>query len=288
MKIEIVKDTPKSQKSGSESLNPRIEQPRWTLKEIALSETVREELDEVLVYLKYRNKLLEEWEFNRFLKSGKGLAINFFGLPGTGKSITAEAIANELKTTMIRVNYGELESSLVGKTSENLSDVFKLSEETGSLLFFDEADTILSKRISNVTQAADHGVNSAKSTLLTLLDKFNGIIIFSTNIFDSYDDAFMRRIVFNIEFLSPDHAMRLQLWQFHLPEPVPKCVDYETLASISEGLCGGDIKNICIKLGLKLLNGSIDSVSQSAVSDLIHNYKEIKTRQKLYKISQDF
>jgi ATP-dependent 26S proteasome regulatory subunit len=177
------------------------------------------------------------------------------------------------------MNYGEVESSLVGGTSDNLVLIFKQAEETNSLLFFDEADSVLSRRISNLSQAADHGVNSAKSTLLTLLDKFNGVIVFATNLFENYDEAFLRRILFNVEFLAPDLEMREQLWRFHLSEKLPKQVSYECLAKISDGLCGGDIKNITIKLGLALLTGKINSIDEFLVREEIERYAEVKKRQ---------
>ncbi len=85
------------------------------------------------------------------------MSINCFGVLGTGKTITAEAIAYELKRLIIKANYGELESSFVGGTSSNLASIFKTAEETKSLLFFDKADAVLIRRIS-----AAHGVNSAK------------------------------------------------------------------------------------------------------------------------------
>ena len=278
MKYEIVKESDKSKKQ--EKAQTLVEQPKWTLEEVALSKSTLEQIDQMVAYIKNRDKLLNDWEFNRFLKTGSALSINFFGIPGTGKSITAEAIARKLEMAIIKVNYGELESSFVGGTSDNLASVFKLAEETKSLLFFDEADAVLSRRISNLSQAADHGVNSAKSTLLTLLDKFNGIIVFATNLFDNYDEAFLRRILFNIQFLAPDLAMREQLWRFHLSQKVPKEVSYEDLANISDGLCGGDIKNITIKLGLKLLTGKVKSIDEALVREEIETDKEIKDRHK--------
>ena len=278
MKYEMVKGSDKSKKQ--EKAQTLVEQPKWTLEEVALSKSTLEQIDQMVAYIKNRDKLLNDWEFNRFLKTGSALSINFFGIPGTGKSITAEAIARKLEMPIIKVNYGELESSFVGGTSDNLASVFKLAEETKSLLFFDEADAVLSRRISNLSQAADHGVNSAKSTLLTLLDKFNGIIVFATNLFDNYDEAFLRRILFNIQFLAPDLAMRQQLWRFHLSQKVPKEVSYEDLANISDGLCGGDIKNITIKLGLKLLTEKVKSIDEALVREEIETYNEIKNRHK--------
>ncbi|MDJ0615168.1 MAG: ATP-binding protein [Calothrix sp. MO_192.B10] len=274
MKYEIIKEKEKNDKQ--DKVKSLVEQPKWILDEVALSQSTIAQIDEMIAYINNRDKLLHEWEFNRFLKMGTGLSINFFGPPGTGKSITAEAIANQLDITLIRVNYGELESSLVGGTSENLSKVFQQAEETKSLLFFDEADAVLSRRISNLSQAADHGVNSAKSMLLHLLDKFDGIIIFATNLFKNYDEAFLRRILFNIEFQPPDYEMRLQLWTFHLSESVPRKISYERLAEISHGLCGGDIRNISMKLGLKLLTGKGSSVNEILAQEEIERYKATK------------
>ncbi|NTW21612.1 MAG: AAA family ATPase [Nostocales cyanobacterium W4_Combined_metabat2_030] len=278
MKYEIVKD--KKDSSSKEPVSSLSETPRWRLDEIALSKSTLEQIEEMIAYVKNRDKLLVEWEFNRFLKTGNGLSINFFGPSGTGKSITAEAIAQKLGMSIIKVNYGELESELVGGTSKNLSKVFQEAEKSGSLLFFDEADAVLSKRISNLSQAADHGVNSAKSTLLTLIDKFNGVIIFATNLFENYDEAFLRRIIFNVEFPVPDMEMRTQLWKFHLSKNVPRNISYERAAEISEGLCGGDIKNITIKLGVKLSVGKTQVIDESVINEEINKYKTIKLRHK--------
>jgi len=280
MKFEIVKDKKDSDsdKSDKQEVVLNIEKPQWTLDEIALSQDTISQIEEMIAYIQYREKLLYEWEFNRFLKAGNGLSINFFGPPGTGKSITAEAIAHTLQTNIAKVNYGEVESEFPGKTSKNLTALFKQADETKSLLFFDEADALLSKRIANLSQAADHGVNTAKSTLLTLLDKFNGVIVFATNLFDNYDEAFLRRIIFNVEFPVPDKAMRTKLWEFHLSPKIPRSLGYERAAEISDGLCGGDIKNITIKLGLKLLAGKAAEINESTMLEEIKRYKAVKER----------
>lgn len=277
MEFEIVKESEPSKENDQNIA--LVEDPKWTLEEIALSKSTLEQIDEMIAYIQNKDKLLSEWQFERFLKTGSALSVNFFGVPGTGKSITSEAIAHKLWMSIIRVNYGEVESSLVGGTSENLVSIFQKAEKSNSLLFFDEADSVLSRRIENLSQAADHGVNSAKSTLLTLLDKFDGIIVFATNLFDNYDEAFVRRILFNVEFLPPDLEMRQQLWRFHLSEKVPREVSYDRLAILSEGLCGGDIRNITIKLGLRLLTGKIETINESLVNEEINLYVQVKKRQ---------
>ena len=275
MNFEIVNATKKGERKRSDNI---IENPSWSLDEIALSEDVIKQIEEMLAYIQNQNKLLHEWQFVRFLKAGSGLSINFFGAPGTGKSITAEAIAHRLGMSIIKANYGELESAFVGGTSENLSEIFEAAEKSNSLLLFDEADSVLSRRITNLSQAADHGVNSAKSTLLTLLDKFNGVIIFTTNLFEHYDEAFLRRILFNVEFSPPSFEMRTQLWSFHLADTIPRNISYEKLSELSDGLCGGDIKNVTIKLGLRLLTGRIDIINEPDVISEIERYSEIKKR----------
>ncbi|NMG22697.1 ATP-binding protein [Brasilonema bromeliae] len=280
MGYKIVKEKENSTNPEKKDFNINIEVPKWTLNELALSSAIKDQIDEIVAYIKNRDILLDEWEFKKFLKSGNGISINFFGQPGTGKTVTAEAIADKLGVNIIKVNYGELESELVGRTSKNLSELFAIAENSRSLLFFDEADTLLSKRISNLSQAADYGVNSVRATLLTLLEKFNGVIIFATNLFENYDEAFIRRILFNIEFTLPDTTMRIQLWEFHLSPKIPKEISYDKAAEISEGLAGGDIKNITFKLALKLLTKKIESISEDIMKEEIQKYLQTKEQHK--------
>lgn len=275
MKYAIARKEADDEKISPDNI---VEKPKWQLEEVALSRDTVEQIEEMIAYVQNREKMLNEWNFNRFLKAGKGLSINFFGVPGTGKSITAEAIAARLNMNIIKANYGELESSLVGGTVENLTHIFDVAEQSNSLLLFDEADSILSKRISGPSQAADHGVNSAKSTLLTLLDKFNGVVVFTTNIFNNYDDAFLRRILFNVEFHPPDNEMRTQLWKFHLSEAVPREISYDRLSEISDQLCGGDIKNLTVKFGLRLLTGKETKINEDLVGKETQRYKEVKNQ----------
>ena len=144
MKYAIARKEADDEKISPDNI---VEKPKWQLEEVALSKDTVEQIEEMIAYVQNNRSLPNEWKFNRFLKAGKGLSINFFGVPGTGKSITAEAIAARLNMNIIKANYGELESSLVGGTVENLTHIFDVAEQSNSLLLFDEADSILSKRI---------------------------------------------------------------------------------------------------------------------------------------------
>jgi ATP-dependent 26S proteasome regulatory subunit len=115
-------------------------------------------------------------------------------------------------------------------------------------LFFDEADSILGKRMTQVTQAADHGVNVARAVMLKQLDEFDGIVAFATNLARNFDGAFVRRILMHIEIPLPDAARRLLLWQKMITPAVPGrgTIGWQELAEQSDGLSGGDIKNAVV------------------------------------------
>lgn len=185
-------------------------------------------------------------EFKAIDPSGRRVAINFFGPPGTGKTFCAEAIAKRLKKQLISVNYAEIESKYVGETPKNITAAFQKAQETDSVLFFDEADSILGKRLTNVTQSADHGVNVSRSVMLLQLDRFDGVVVFASNLPENYDGAFVRRILAHVQFELPDKDCRIRLWQTLLPAEVPRQHDVtvEWLADQSAALAGGDILNV--------------------------------------------
>ncbi len=133
-----------------------------------------------------------------------------------------------------------------GKPRKTSKAAFKKAHEAGAVLFFDEADSILGKRLTNVTQSADHGVNVSRSVMLLELDKFDGVVIFASNLPKNYDGAFVRRILAHIEFELPDADCLNQLWGYLLPDETPRTDDItrQWLAQESAGLSGGDILNV--------------------------------------------
>jgi SpoVK/Ycf46/Vps4 family AAA+-type ATPase len=130
---------------------------------------------------------------------------------------------------IIRANYAEIESKYVGETAKNIKAAFQKAKETGALLFFDEADSILGRRLSNVRQSTDHAVNVSRSVMLLELDQFSGVTVFATNLASNYDTAFIRRILGHIEMPLPDADQRLRLWQVHTPSRMPVELDGDVL-----------------------------------------------------------
>ena len=234
-----------------------LETPQKTLEDLVLPEVTRQQIDSLLQKVKLHQVLYENFGLGKVDLSGGRTAINLYGPPGTGKSVTAEAIANALGKQMIRVNYAEIESKFVGETPKNIKEAFHFAKENDAVLFFDEADSILGKRLSNVNQSTDHAVNVSRSVMLLELDSFKGVTLFATNFMSNYDSAFVRRIIGHIEMPLPTEQGRMQLYQKMIPKEYPKNITDEELYHIvchSEGLSGAEILNVIIK---KLYKGLV-------------------------------
>ena len=206
-----------------------LEKPRKTLDDLVLPEATRQQIDSLLQKVKLHDILYENFGLGKVDLSGGRTAINLYGPPGTGKSVTAEAIANALGKSMIRVNYAEIESKFVGETPKNIKEAFRFAKEKDAILFFDEADSILGKRLSNVSQSTDHAVNVSRSVMLLELDSFKGVTLFATNFMSNYDSAFVRRIIGHIEMPLPTEQGRMKLYQKMIPAEYPLGITDEEL-----------------------------------------------------------
>lgn len=262
--------------------------PKWKLEQIILNDKVRETILDVITFCKNKDRLIEEWGLNNFLKGNSSIGINLYGEPGTGKSITAEAIAMALGKKIIRVDYSELQDSKWGQTEKNLSQLFKTAEENGSVIFLDEADGLLGKRMASGSNS--NAANEIKSHLLTLVDRSNVIIVYATNLFKNFDRAFFRRILYHVKYPLPTKEELIDLWKFHLGDSkilstmglsaikeIPKDnnhFSYDEIAAYSAGLAGGDIKNITLKLCVKICAGKIELLSTNDLKEEINTYKQ--------------
>jgi SpoVK/Ycf46/Vps4 family AAA+-type ATPase len=176
-------------------------------------------------------------------KVGRRIAVNFYGPPGSGKTSAADALAQLLGMNIMKVNYAELESRFVGETPKNVRLAFRQARDISALLFFDEADSILSRRFSTLSQANEAYINQTRSTMMLELDAFQGVVVFATNLASNYDDAFVRRIASHVRFSLPGRDLRERLWQKYLPTALPQAPDVMpgTLAEMTEGFSPADI-----------------------------------------------
>lgn len=230
-------------------------EPRFALEQVALNEKVKEQIQTAIAAVRYKTKMTEEWGMSEYFSGNRAVILNFYGKAGTGKSMTAEAVAKALNKKVYHINYSELESKYVGETPKNIRRAFECATRDDAVLIFDEADSFLGKRLSSVTQSADYGVNITRSVLLMELEKFSGVVVFTTNLISNYDEAFKRRILLSVYFDMPDEKARLQIWKLHLSDKMPLADDVtaESLAGRYDKISGADIKDMVFYAALYTL-----------------------------------
>lgn len=270
----------KSSDEGNTIFN--IFDPKVKFEDVYVTERTLNAIKNTITILKYKNKIFKEWKLGNSQES-RAIVLNFFGKPGTGKTMMAEAIGNYLGKKIMKVNYSELESKYVGDTPKNITNVFHEASKNDAILIFDEADSFLGKRLTSINQSSDYGVNITRSVMLMELEKFDGIVIFTTNLIKNYDSAFKRRILTSIEFTLPDYEGRIFLWkkitQFL---PLAEDVNLLELAKRYDGVSGADIKDIAIYAAIKALREKGDNAKicfadiEEACILIKNRYKEEK------------
>ena len=136
--------------------------PRFTFDQMILPEDIRERIQNDLNTIKYQDLIYNQWGFSEVDSKPKSI-LNFYGPPGTGKTMCAHAISNMLNKPLLALNYSEIESKYVGDAAKNLKKAFDTARDKDAVMFFDEADSFLGKRIENVTQGSDQALNSLEA-----------------------------------------------------------------------------------------------------------------------------
>lgn len=221
-------------------------EPKYTWADIVLSSDQLDQLRELCNQAKYRHIVYGEWGFERKLSLGKGLNILFTGSPGTGKTMAAEVIANELQLDLYKIDLSQVVSKYIGETEKNLDRIFTAALNANAILFFDEADALFGKR-SEVKDAHDRYANIEIGYLLQKMEEYEGVAILATNLRQNLDEAFVRRLQFIVEFPFPDEEYRRRIWEVVFPPEAPLSdrVDFSVLAREIK-LAGGNIKNIAL------------------------------------------
>jgi hypothetical protein len=226
-----------------EALAQRIE-PKATWDDLVLPAAEMNLLRQIAGQVGQRNKVYEEWGFAA--KRTRGLSINalFAGESGTGKTMAAEVIANDLRLNLYRIDLSAVVSKYIGETEKNLRRLFDAAEDGGAILFFDEADALFGKR-SEVKDSHDRYANIEINYLLQRMESYRGLAILATNMKSALDPAFMRRIRFVVEFRPHGPAERKAIWQrIFPPETRTQGLDFDRLARLA--LNGGSINNVAI------------------------------------------
>jgi hypothetical protein len=191
-----------------------------------------------------RHTVYEDWGFAERMNRGLGISVLFAGPPGSGKTMTAEVIANDLKLNLYRIDLSAVVNKYIGETEKNLRRLFDAAEDGGAILFFDEADALFGKR-SEVKESLDRFANIEIDYLLQRMEAYRGLAILATNMKSALDTAFLRRLRFVVNFPFPGPAERKRIWQQVFPDDVPRqALDYDWLARLN--LSGGSIHNIAL------------------------------------------
>ena len=170
--------------------------------------------------MRHRAKVYDEWGFAEQSNRGLGLSALFSGPSGTGKTLAAEILANELRLDLFRIDLSAVVSKYIGETEKNLRRVFDAAEEGGAVLLFDEADALFGKR-SEVKDSHDRYANVEVSYLLQRMEAYRGLAILTTNMKEALDPAFLRRLRFVVQFPFPDQAHRAEIWRRIFPAKTP-------------------------------------------------------------------
>lgn len=234
--------------------------PKKTFKDVVLNQNIKSQLNIALSQIKNHETLMHKWGLKN-LQDSNAVSLIFSGPSGTGKTLTAEALARELRKKLYIVRYSNLVDSYIGETGKNIVKVFEMARKNEAILFFDEADAIASTR-TNIFSSTDTETNLTRNILLKELEKFNGIVIFATNLASNFDKAFERRINLNIIFNMPNLEDREQIWRLLSKTlPLSKDVDFHELSKEFE-FSGGHIKNSVINAARLAIANNFKEVNQ--------------------------
>lgn len=248
---QFLKNSGKKNTDDTPALNILPLKPKYNFNQMVLNESVKSSLESCSTMIKNMDKIYKEWGFEEIDPVQKSV-LNFFGPPGTGKTMAAHAIAAELGRKILAVNYAEIESKFVGDAPKNLISAFEIAKKESCVLFFDEADSFLGKRITSVSSSSDQAVNSLRSQMLILLETFDITVIFATNLNENYDKAFDSRILCSIKFELPDRELRKQSIAKMIPSKAPINREILTdellykLSDLTEGFSHRELKNVAL------------------------------------------
>ena len=218
--------------------------PSYGWDDIVVPVDTHEHLREIAAAMRHRGTVFEEWAFAERFSTGSGINVLFVGKSGTGKTMSAEIIANDVGLPIYKIDLAQIISKYIGETEKNLRRVFDAAADSNAILFFDEADAIFGER-TEISDAHDRYANVEVDYLLQQMEEHDGCVILASNLKENIDDAFQRRLSATVSFPMPDADAREDIWRSIFPTACPVGdVDEAFLAEFE--LSGGDIKNVAL------------------------------------------
>jgi SpoVK/Ycf46/Vps4 family AAA+-type ATPase len=235
--------------SNTDEFKCKVQKPSYDFDQLILPREVEKNILITVEAISVEEVVFNLWGLSR-IQPNPRTVLNFYGPPGTGKTLAAHAIASRMRKSILLASYADIESKFHGEGPKNLQSIFRVAERENAVLFIDEADSLLSRRLTEVNSGSEQAINSMRSQLLICLEQFKGVAIFATNLIENYDKAFGTRVR-NIKFLMPGMSERERIWRAHLPNSLP--LDNIDLTSISEidEVCGRDIREAVIDAAIR-------------------------------------
>lgn len=243
------------------------------LDKLILDQDKKDQIVETLKQAEEQNKIFDEWGLGETIEYGHGMTMLFHGIPGTGKTWGAQCIAECFGKEMMSLSIAEIQTQEPGGAARNIQQAFRTADSEDKLLFFDECDSLISSR-QDVGMILGGEIN----TLLTELEKFEGVAIFSTNRVERLDKALERRISLILEFPTPNKEARRKIWDTLIPEQMPlgEDVNFDKIAEIE--MVGGLIKNTVLKAARKAAAQECDEVKHNHFVDAAEEVYESQGR----------
>jgi SpoVK/Ycf46/Vps4 family AAA+-type ATPase len=233
---------------------------KTTLDDVVLNDETKKILNTILKQMdKKVQNLLKQWG----IKPSKKIEakILFYGYPGTGKTMTALSLAKSLKKPILSLDCSKVLSMYVGESEKNVRKIFDDFKEIASksksepILLLNEADQFLSSRSTSASSSADKMHNQMQNIFLEQIERFDGILIATTNLLENIDSAFSRRFNYKVEFKKPTFKQRIELWEKMLPKNAEYEKDFNIEKLAKYELTGGQInliiKNTAYKVAIK-------------------------------------
>jgi hypothetical protein len=247
----------------------------FTWDDLVLPKDTLEAVREVVRFARYKPVLLEDWGFAAKLPYGRGVSAILAGPPGTGKTMVAQLLAHELGYDLYRIDLSQVVNKYIGETEKNLARIFEEAETSHAVLFFDEADSLFSKR-TEVKSSNDRYANLEVNYLLQRMETFDGVTLLATNLEQGLDDAFRRRVRFSIAFELPEEPERVRLWKSMFPPKTPLSPDIDwSLLARQFVMAGGYIKKAAIRAAVIAAEAGRPLTTADLVEAARNEYREM-------------
>jgi len=282
--VDIEESKNNNQDSPNSKVNFIAQKPKYKLDDVIMNDSELRAVMRAIVIIKEKVLIYEKWGFSSVDSSTKSI-LCFHGKSGTGKTMCAHAVADYLGKNIMIGSYAQIESEFVGVGCKNLQTIFKAAQEQDAVLFIDEADTFLSKRLPSSNDSSKH-YNSMSNELFQMLEDYNGCIIFASNHIKDFDNAVISRIIEPVEFILPEKDNRKKILKKLIPPDLPlknfDDMDLDKLADYTVGFSGRDMRKavlICCAnavLKYKIERKMEDESIFLSYNDLQHGFKEVK------------